>query len=142
MFELDFMFKILLAALFGAVIGYCREKERKAAGLRTHILVCLGSALFSLISIQAARDFPGESAGRIASSVVTGIGFIGAGTIIQAGDSIIGITTAASIWVTAAIGMALAFGFFEVAFWSAFLSVFALTFLHKFEKKYIRTDEK
>lgn len=133
--ELDLILKLVLALLFGGVIGYFREKDKKAAGLRTHILVCLGSALFSIISIFVAREFPGESAGRIAASVVTGIGFIGAGTILQAGRSVLGITTAASIWVTAAIGMALAFGYFNAAIIVTLLSVFVLTFLGKIEKK-------
>jgi len=147
MFELlidtELIVKLLLAVLFGGIIGLLRENEKKAAGLRTHILVCLGSALFSLISIFAAEKFPGESAGRIAASVVTGIGFIGAGTIIQAGSSVMGITTAASIWTTAAIGMALAFGFYDGAAIVTLFTIIALTLLGRFEKKYIHArDEK
>lgn len=138
MFDLSILLKLLLAFLLGGIVGYLREKEKKAAGLRTHILVCLGSALFTLVSVYTAQQFPGESAGRIASSIVTGIGFIGAGTILQAGESVIGITTAASIWVTAAIGMAVAFGFYEGAFLTTLLIVVVLTLLGNFEKRYIR----
>lgn len=142
MIDVALYLKIILAALFGALIGFSREKERKAAGLRTHILVCVASTLFTLVSIVAAVNFPGGDASRIASSIVTGIGFIGAGTILQYGGSIIGITTAASIWTTAAIGMALGFGYFEGAAAVTVTSFLVLTFLHKFEIKYLREENK
>ncbi|MFC1496064.1 MgtC/SapB family protein [Candidatus Margulisiibacteriota bacterium] len=142
MSEWEMIIKLFLACLFGAAFGFSREKERKAAGLRTHILVSLGSTLFTMVSIFVAQQFPGSDSGRIASSIVTGIGFIGAGTILQAGKSIIGTTTAASIWTTAAIGMALGFGFYEGAAVATILGVVVLTFLHDFEVKYIRDSKK
>lgn len=132
--------KLLLACIFGGAMGFTREKERKAAGFRTHILVSLGSSLFTIISLYAAQKYHGD-AGRIASSIITGIGFIGAGTILRAGKEVIGTTTAASIWSTAAIGMALGFGYYEGAAVATVLSVIVLTFLHKFEMKYIREEE-
>ena len=140
MSELDLIMKLILALVFGGVLGYLREREKKAAGFKTHILVCLGSTLFTLISVFCAKEFPGESAGRIAASVVTGIGFIGAGTILQAGKSIIGITTAASIWTVAAIGMALGFGYYSGAFYVTVLSIVVLTALNVFQRKFINSE--
>lgn len=133
--------KLLLACLCGGIIGYSREKEKKAAGLRTNILVCLGSTLFTLLSIGFGQKYPGTDMARIASNIVTGIGFIGAGTILQAGGSVIVITTAASIWTVAAIGMALGASFYFAAGMATLLSFLVLWFLHKFEKKYIRGEE-
>ena len=133
--------KLLLACLCGGIIGYSREKEKKAAGLRTNIMVCLGSTLFTVLSIGFGQKYPGTDMARIASNIVTGIGFIGAGTILQAGGSVIGITTAASIWTVAAIVMALGASFYIAAGMATLLSFLVLWFLHKFEKKYIRGEE-
>ncbi len=118
-----------------------REKEKKAAGLRTHMLVCSGSTLLMLVSIYMYSLYPGTDAGRIASNVVAGIGFIGAGAIIQAGGSIIGITTAASIWVASAIGLALGCGFYFGGILTTVLAVVILKILHEIEKRYIRGSE-
>lgn len=99
---------LLLAALVGGMVGWERERRDRPAGLRTHILVCLGSALITLVSARMAvgRGDPG----RIAAQIVSGIGFLGAGTIIQQGNVIRGLTTAASLWTVAGIGMAIAAG--------------------------------
>ncbi len=140
MSEMDIIIKLILACICGGLIGYLREREKKAAGLRTHMLVCSGSALLMLVSIYMSTQYPGSDAGRIASNVVTGIGFIGAGAIIQAGNSIIGITTAASIWVASAIGLALGCGFYFGAIITCILAIFILKVLHEIEKKYIRID--
>jgi len=96
--------RLLLACVLGGLIGYEREAHGRPAGLRTHILVCIGAAMFTIIS----GAYSGQNAdpGRVASQVVTGIGFLGAGTIIRQGSIIKGLTTAASLWTTAAIGMA------------------------------------
>lgn len=104
--------EILLVAtsfLCGAVVGFEREKERKAAGLRTHILICLGSALFTAISASPALG--GHEPARIAAQIVTGVGFLGAGTIMRDHHHISGLTTAATIWATAGIGMAVGAGY-------------------------------
>jgi len=138
MSELDITVKLVLACICGGLIGYLREREKKAAGLRTHMLVCSGSTLFTLVSIYMASLFPGSDAGRIAANVVVGIGFIGAGTIIQSQGSIIGITTAASIWVASAIGLALGCGFYFGGVLTTFLAILILKILHEIEKKYIR----
>lgn len=98
------MLRLLLAAGLGAAIGIERELRRKPAGLRTNILIALGSALFTTMSIQLGT--PGNTPDRVASNLVTGIGFLGAGAIMRSGRSVHGMTTAATIWVNAAIGMA------------------------------------
>ena len=107
--------RLLLAAIFGAVIGWQRERAHKPAGFRTHILICMGSALFTVVSIFGFAGIGDPS--RVAAGVVTGIGFIGAGVIFRGmrGDQVVGITTAASIWVTAAIGIATGVGLYFIA---------------------------
>jgi len=110
--ELTFLLRLILAFILGAVIGYERERVDKPAGLRTHILVSLGSCLFTILSFAA---FPGGDPSRVASYIVAGIGFIGAGTIIQTRERVVGITTAASLWVAASIGMAVGAGFYLIA---------------------------
>jgi putative Mg2+ transporter-C (MgtC) family protein len=138
MSDLDVTVKLLLACICGGAIGFLRERERKAAGLRTHMLVSAGSALLMMVSIYMSQLFPGTDGSRIASNVVTGIGFIGAGTIIQAGVGIIGITTAASIWVAAAIGLAVGCGFYFGGIAMTLIAFVILKLLHEIEKKYIR----
>lgn len=103
--------RLLLAAVLGAIIGFQRERAHRPAGLRTHILIATGAALFTIISTYA---FPTADPSRIAAGVVSGIGFIGAGTIIQRSRAHIveGLTTAASIWAVAAIGMAAGSGLY------------------------------
>lgn len=96
--------RLLLAGALGGLIGYEREAHGRPAGLRTHILVCIGAAMFTIIS--SAYSGKNADPGRVASQIVTGIGFLGAGTIIRQGSIVRGLTTAASLWTTAAIGMA------------------------------------
>lgn len=124
--EVEIILRLLLAAALGAGIGYQRERARKPAGLRTHILICLGSALFAVISVFGFSG--GADAARVAAGVVTGIGFIGAGVILRGvrGDQLVGITTAASVWITAAIGLAAGTGMYLVAFIAAVVSVLVL----------------
>lgn len=109
--ELSMIGKLLLSAFLAGIIGYEREKLKKPAGLRTHILVALGSTLFTLLSYTS---FPQDPA-RIASYVVMGIGFIGAGTVLQVKEKITGLTTAASLWVIAAVGMCVALEYYVVS---------------------------
>lgn len=101
--ELEMSLRLLLAAFLGGVIGFQREWTGKEAGLRTHMLICLGSALFTALSVYA---FPGSDPARIASGIATGIGFIGAGVILHRTGGVKGLTTAATIWGVAAIGVA------------------------------------
>jgi putative Mg2+ transporter-C (MgtC) family protein len=108
---------VVVAAGLGGVIGLERELDEKAAGLRTHILVSVGSALFTLVGAYGFEDFPSGSVdpSRIAAQIVTGIGFLGAGVIFRQGFTIRGLTTAASLWLVAAVGMAAGAGYWEGA---------------------------
>ena len=110
--DVEMSLRILIAALCGAGVGYQREHANKAAGFRTHILVALGSALFTVVSMSGFNDHADPA--RVAAQVVVGIGFIGAGAILHSRTSVTGLTTAASIWVTAAIGMAAGVGLYFV----------------------------
>ncbi len=100
--------QLLAATVCGGLIGFQRERQESAAGFRTHILVCVGSAIFMLVSVVVGH--PNHDDGRIAAQVATGIGFLGAGTIIKHGSIVRGLTTAASLWAVAAIGLAIGFG--------------------------------
>ncbi len=104
-----------LALVCGGLLGWERESEGKPAGVRTHMLVCLGSCLFLLVAARTATTPNNEAAARVISGVVQGIGFLGAGTIMRDGGAVFGLTSAASIWVTSAIGIALGAGAFDVA---------------------------
>ena len=129
--DLAFMLKLALAVALGAIVGFEREFDDEPAGVRTHILVILGSTLFTILSM----DFFGTSdPSRVAAGIVTGIGFIGAGAIFRAENKVKGITTAASLWVIAAIGMAVGLGFYIAAKVTALL-VFAVLFVKRFLSK-------
>lgn len=131
------LIRLLMAAFLGSVIGIERDMHGRAAGLRTHMLVSLGAALFTIVSfsigsVLGSETFLGDP-GRIAAQVVTGIGFLGAGTILQNGISIRGLTTAACLWIAAAIGMATAVGLFKLSIPTTCVTVFALVALKNFE---------
>jgi|TARA_B100000378_G_scaffold265341_1_gene249776 putative Mg2+ transporter-C (MgtC) family protein len=110
--EIEIAVRLLLAAIFGLAVGYERRSADKPAGLRTLSLVCLGSAIFTIIS---AFGFETADQSRVAAQIVTGVGFLGAGTILRSGVTISGLTTAATIWATAAIGMAVGSGLYIVS---------------------------
>lgn len=120
-----------MASLLGAIIGIEREFSHKPAGLRTHILVSMGSCLITTISIF----FFSMDYARIVANIIVGIGFIGAGTIIGSHEHVQGVTTAASIWITAAIGIACGIGYFVVAILTTIITLFVLRFLKVTEKK-------
>jgi putative Mg2+ transporter-C (MgtC) family protein len=130
------MLRLLTAAGLGAAIGLEREIRRKPAGLRTNILIALGAALFTTISIEFARV--GETPGRIAAQVVTGIGFLGAGTILRTEGTVQGMTTAATIWVNAAVGMAAGAGEYSVAAMSTAVTLAVLGLLPIAERYFER----
>ena len=118
--EMEFLWRLLAATAMGAAIGIEREYHAKEAGIRTHLLVALGSCLFMILSAYGfdaflAKDHTSFDPSRIASQVVTGIGFIGAGTIILQKQVVRGLTTAAGLWVTAAIGLACGIGMYVIA---------------------------
>lgn len=108
------LLSLTVALALGAFIGLERELSDKAAGLRTNILICVGSCLFAILSRQFASATGADST-RIAAQIVSGIGFLGAGAIMREGEHVTGLTTAATIWVVAAIGVAAGFGFFSLA---------------------------
>jgi putative Mg2+ transporter-C (MgtC) family protein len=119
---LELTLRLLVAGVLGGAIGVERELREREAGLRTHLLVCVGAALFTLVSAYAFRDFRyGLETGitfdptRVAAQIVTGIGFLGAGAIIRQGLTVRGLTTAAGLWVVAAIGMAAGAGYYAAA---------------------------
>lgn len=129
MTTLTILIRILLAAFFGGLVGIEREIHGRAAGLRTHILVSTGAALFMVTSICVALNYSyaGQAdPSRIAAQVVTGIGFLGAGAIIRYGASIRGLTTAASIWAVSAIGLAVGAGMYEAAGITTFVVIMVL----------------
>ena len=134
------LLRLLLAAFLGAIIGLERNLQGRAAGLRTHLLVSLGSALFTIISISFSETIrnsnspiPADPA-RIAAQIVTGIGFLGAGAIIKFGINIRGLTTATCLWIAAAVGMAAGGGFYILGIFATFISLVTLLFLGKIDK--------
>jgi putative Mg2+ transporter-C (MgtC) family protein len=134
--------RVLAAAALGGLVGLDRELSNQPAGFRTHILVSLGSALFTLVGAYGFSQFSGQTApvdpSRIAAQVVTGIGFLGAGAIIRQGMNIRGLTTAAALWVTAAIGMAVALGYWTGAVATALVTVFVLFTFKRIERAFLR----
>lgn len=126
------MFRVLLAAILGGAVGFDRQLRSKPAGVRTHMLVAMGSALAVGVSVLVSQDIVGvgrADAVRVAAGVVTGIGFLGAGTILRSSEGVRGLTTAAGIWVTATIGIALGFGYYWIAVGSTALAVIIIGFL-------------
>ena len=130
--EIIQVFRVILALLLGASIGFEREKYGRPAGLRTHMIVCVASALAMLISIFA---FESGDPARLAAQVISGIGFIGAGTIIRGDKDITGITTAATIWICAIIGLACGGGYYFGAIITTVFSLVILSCFTKVEKK-------
>lgn len=136
--------RIALSLLAGVVIGLEREWNDKPAGLRTYALVCEGSALFMIMSLLLAEQVHAEygsyDPSRIASTVVQGVGFIAGGVIFTRGARVKGLTTAAGVWVTAAIGLLIGAGFFEVAAMGVAASIFVLVPLHWAERSVRRGE--
>jgi putative Mg2+ transporter-C (MgtC) family protein len=142
----DLTIRIFLAAGLGGLIGLEREWSNHAAGLRTHILVCIGSASIMLLSIYGFTQFVPEAnvrtdPARLAAQVISGIGFLGAGAIMRNGSMVSGLTTAASIWVVAAIGLCVGAGFFYVAGLATVLVLLSLFVLNKWEKYWMRNRQ-
>ncbi len=131
--------QLLLAAFLSALIGMDRQRKEHDAGLRTHMLVGTGACLFTVLSYLA---FPGGDPSRIASQILPGIGFLGAGTILKYGRNIKGLTTAASIWITAAVGMAVGTGAWFLALCATLLIWFVLVILRRIERRRSDSDTK
>ena len=130
--QIEPLLRLALAAGLGALVGFEREVHGRPAGLRTYILVSMGACLFTLVSIYG---FPGSDAARVAAQIVTGIGFIGAGTIIQAQSSVRGVTTAAGIWAIAAVGMAAGSGLWLLAIVAGVATYGVLQLRHRSERQ-------
>lgn len=140
--ELELVLRLVLAAALGAVIGLEREWRDRTAGLRTHMLVCLGSAVFTVVSAYGFQEWydaiPSDQRTtivsdptRIAAQIVSGIGFLGAGAIFRANDGVRGLTTAASLWMMAAIGLATGAGYYALAVASTLLMLLVLVALRQ-----------
>ncbi len=127
----------LLAIIFGGLIGLQREKHERPAGLRTHSLVCLGATVFTLVSYLGFSGMGSVDPSRIAAGIVTGIGFIGAGAIFKQGPLVKGVTTAASIWISAAIGLALGTRLYYLAIIVTLSGLLILSFLKNLEDRII-----
>ncbi|MCM1338529.1 MAG: MgtC/SapB family protein [Muribaculaceae bacterium] len=152
--NLEFIIRVTVAVIFGFSIGLERELTNKYAGLRTHILVCLGACVFTLISIYGFPTFaPGDNViidqatgirdtSRVAAQIVTGIGFIGAGTVLRNGPIVLGLTTAATLWIAASIGMACGAGMYDIAFAGTILSILTLVSIRVLERNVLPTSTK
>ncbi|WP_338631091.1 MgtC/SapB family protein [Clostridium baratii] len=142
--------RIVLAIIIGGVVGFNREYENRPAGFRTHVLVCLGATVAALIQVQLGYYVVNEIAktpnlsgvlsvdtGRVICQVISGVGFLGAGTIIRTKASVKGLTTAASIWAVACVGIAVGMGFYAISILSGIGIVIALVLLKRFEYRFI-----
>ena len=140
--RLELLGGLFLAVLLGGAIGWEREYAGKPAGLRTNILICMAATLLTDLSVLVAASSSVGDPGRIAAQIVTGMGFLGAGTIIQSRGNVTGLTTAATLWIVAAIGMAIGFGALVEAVGTTLLVLIALVPLRKVEEMAeLRPDE-
>lgn len=152
--QVDYVIRLLIALALGFSLGLERELTNKYAGLRTHILVCLGACIFTLISIYGFPTFANgdnviitnatgiRDTSRVAAQIVTGIGFIGAGTVLRNGPMVFGLTTAATLWIAASIGMACGAGMYGLAVVSTIISVAVLTLIRIFERQFLPSSGK
>lgn len=138
--EIDMIIRLCLAFTAGTVIGFERSSRRQVAGLRTHILIAVGAACLMLLSMWLPQQLNGGDPGRIAAQVVSGMGFLGAGAIIRLGSNIRGLTTAASLWLTAAIGLVIGAGMYIVALTVVVLALITLVLMHFVERKIFPED--
>ena len=137
--------RLILALIVGGLIGFEREVKRRNAGLRTHILVSLGSCpimLTSLYVFDIYKDITTLDPARIAAGIVTGIGFLGAGAIIRSGEAVRGLTTAASLWLVAGLGMGIGCGFYLASIITSILVIAVLYFLGILEKNISKCEER
>jgi putative Mg2+ transporter-C (MgtC) family protein len=140
--ELALLVRLVLAGILAGILGWERESARKSAGLRTHMLVGIASALFTVLAELAVRDYPGEEGGlradpiRVIQAVAIGVGFLGSGVIFVSknGESVVGLTTAGSIWATAAIGIAAGLGYYILAVGATLLLVGVLRGMSRLDR--------
>ncbi|MEZ0361319.1 MAG: MgtC/SapB family protein [Hydrogenobacter sp.] len=139
------LLRLSLSFIAGSLIGLEREKRRQPAGFRTHSVLALGSALMSILSLYIPYSYgqgTGVDPSRIASQVITGIGFLGAGAIIRIGVSIKGLTTAASLWTTAGIGLSIGAGMYLLSVFAFLLLLLTLSIMSKIEREFINTGNR
>lgn len=139
----EIVLRLLLAALLGALVGIERERQNQPAGLRTHMILAVGSCLAMILSIMMAFQFlptiSGSDPARLAAQVISGIGFLGAGAIMRFGTSVKGLTTATSLWTIAVVGLAVGAGHYFAAIMTCVLLLVILVILNIIEKKFIRS---
>jgi putative Mg2+ transporter-C (MgtC) family protein len=144
---LGLTYRVTLACLVGGVIGWNRQAAGKPAGLRTHMLVSLGAALFVMIPLLASHPASGDSLTRAIQGVATGVGFLGAGEILHQSvqvstrSSVKGLTSAATIWLTAALGIVAGCGFWQLSLLATLMTLFILSVVKKLERLVFHTDE-
>ncbi len=142
--QTDILIRVLIAAALGALVGYDRERQNQPAGLRTHVVLVVGASLAMCLSINLAiqfrADVPNGDPARLAAQVLSGIGFLGAGAILRFGATVKGLTTAASLWTMAVVGMTVGIGYFLVAGGVTALLFIVLTLLNVVENRLIKPD--
>lgn len=139
--DFDLFSRIIIAFVLSGLIGFEREFFGHEAGLRTHILVCVGSTLIMLTALSLSDIYKSQFSidpSRIAANVVTGIGFLGAGAIMRSREGVKGLTTASSLWVVAALGLSVGCGFLKLSVFVTFIVLSVLWFLRKIEKALLR----
>ncbi|WP_245741813.1 MgtC/SapB family protein [Anaerobacillus arseniciselenatis] len=143
------MFRLVIAAALGGLVGFEREYNKHPAGFRTHLLVCVGACLIMLLSMfgfqtymEANPEFVNFDPSRLAAYVVSGIGFLGAGTILVQGYTVRGLTTAASIWVVAGIGLSVGAGMYIAGLFTTLIVILSLIFLNKVDESFFRVRKK
>lgn len=132
---------LMIATFLGGLVGLERESGRRPAGLRTYMLVCTGSCLFTILSINAFSPTVGGNTARVAAQIVSGIGFLGAGTVWRSHDAVKGLTTAAGLWVVAAIGMAVGAGMGILALAATLIVLAILTVMLRVERLIFRNQQ-
>ncbi|GAB6106177.1 MgtC/SapB family protein [Fusibacter bizertensis] len=136
--EIESVIKILIAVFVGGFIGLERESANRPAGLRTHILVCVASALVMDMNILLAKEFINTDPVRLGAQVISGMGFLGAGTIIKEGVNVRGLTTAAGLWAVACLGLVIGAGFYLLAIFASLVMLITLKTFNQLELKYAK----
>ena len=135
------LYKLLLSVILGGIVGLEREYHEKPAGFRTNLLICMGSTLFTMISLYVGHAF-NQDPGRIAAQIISGVGFLGAGAILREGIKVTGLTTAATIWLMSAVGMAIGYGYYSISIGAAGITLLVQIFFTKFEHMLIQIHKR
>ena len=135
----EMLLRLAVSMLLGGAIGFERERDSQPAGLRTHMILVMGSCLAMILSINIGAE-NGTDPARLAAQVISGIGFLGAGAILRSGFNVKGLTTATTVWTTAIIGLAVGYGYYWVGAFTTVLVLVVLTLVSIFEKKFIRRN--